>query len=107
MDVLGAIAVDLGMTFLRLRPIHVRGPQRLLRLVHPVAETEASRPVANRAKAVSKVVRRASKVVRPVKRARARPPQMLLLLARRKGLPKARVRHWPLLMLRMQICAAD
>ena len=107
MDVLGAIAVDLGMTFLRLRPIRVRGPQRLLRLVHPVAVTEVSHPVANRVKAVSKVVRRASKVVRLVKRARARPLQMPPLPARRRGLPKAKVRHWPLLRRRLKICKAD
>ena len=77
MDVLGAIAVDLGMTFPRLKPIHVRGPQRPLRPVLPVTVIEANPPVVNRAKAESTVARRESKVARPAKRAKASPLQML------------------------------
>ena len=91
------------MTFLRLKPIHVRGPRHPLRPVLPVTEIEANRPVVNQAKAVSKVVRRASKVARPVKRAKASPLLMLPPLVRRSGRQKAKVKRWPLLLLRSKI----
>ena len=98
-DVLLLIAVGLGMTLHKLRPIPVRDQQHPLQPVLPV--TEVNRPVVNQAKE-SMVAERASKVARLARRARASPLLMQLLLVRRSGRRKAKEKRWPLPMRRSQ-----